>query len=480
LALKLHPDTERVFVISGTIDRDRRFESVARQALRALEDKIAVHYLTDLPLDELVVRTRTLPQRSIVLYVWQQSQTVDGRLLESADVLAAIAPSTHVPIYGMSAANIGTGMIGGHVFTLEGIGARAAEITLRILDGDRAADIPVEGAPTVLMFDWRQLERWGIQEDRLPPGSLFQFREPSFWRQYRWFIVGALAVGLIQAALIAGLLIQRSRRRRAELEAQMQQRELTHLARLAMLGELTGTLAHQLRQPLTAIMASAQAARRFLARQPVLQNELQECLEAIIQADDHAASVIQSTQGLLKKRIAPRQPVDLNTVVHDATRVVGSDLALRPIGITSALTPDLPAVLGQRVELQQVVLNLILNACDAMKGLGPERRTVTVSTELTQTGAVQVSVADQGTGIPLDSVARIFEPFFTLKEQGLGLGLTICRTIITAHGGQIWATPNTDVGATFSFTLPPDPTSRRRVRARAGAPNSDDVAAAVE
>jgi signal transduction histidine kinase len=355
--------------------------------------------------------------------------------------------------------NIGTGMIGGRVFTLEGIAARAAEM---------------------LMFDWRQLQSRGIPEDRLPPGSLFQFREPSLWTQYRWYIVGAVAVGLVQAALIAGLLIQRSRRRRAELEAQMQQRELMHLARIAMLGELTGTLAHQLRQPLTAIMASAQAARRFLARQPVLQNELQECLEAIIQADDHAAKVIQSTQGLLKKRIAPRQPVDLNGVVHDATRLVGSELALRSIAIATALASRLPAVLGQRVELQQVVLNLILNACDAMKGLGPERRTVTVSTQITQTGAVQVSVADQGTGIPPASVARIFDPFFTLKEQGLGLGLTICRTIITAHGGQIWATPNTDVGATFSFSLPPDPTSRRRVPARAGAPNSDDVAAAVE
>jgi PAS domain S-box-containing protein len=218
LALSLHPNTEQVFVISGTLQHDKKFEAVAREELRGYEGKIRVTYLTDLAQDELVAKMKKLPERSIVLYVWQQSQNEQGKVIESSDTFALIAQSARVPIYGMSYPLLGKGIVGGYIVTSEVTGARIAEIALRIANGARAQDIPVEGAPTVPMFDWRQLRRLGISEYQLPPGSVIRFKEQSFWRLYKWRVIGAISICAVEALLILGLLAQRARRRRVEEE----------------------------------------------------------------------------------------------------------------------------------------------------------------------------------------------------------------------------------------------------------------------
>src|SRR5262245_3619963 len=216
LALRLHPGTEQVFIISGTLECDKRIETMAREELQGYESRARVSYLTDLAPDELIARTKSLPERSIVLYVWQQSTNEQGKVLESGDVLALIAESASAPIYGMSGNNVGRGIVGGYVFTTEGNANRAAEIALRIANGARAQDIPVENAPTIAMFDWRELRRWGISENQLPPGSVIQFREPSFWDHYRWRIIGVISLCAVEGLLIFALLAQRARRRRVE------------------------------------------------------------------------------------------------------------------------------------------------------------------------------------------------------------------------------------------------------------------------
>jgi PAS domain S-box-containing protein len=216
LALRLHPNTEQVFVISGTLERDKIYEKHAQEELRGYESRVKIKYLTDLAPDELIVKTKSLPVRSIVLYVWQQSKNEQGKVLESADILASIAKSTPVPIYGMSGGYVGSGIIGGYVFTLEGNGTRVAEIALQIAHGARAQDIPVERAPTVPMFDWRELRRWGVSEDQLPPGSVIQFKEPSFWNHYKWRIIGVVSLCAVEGLLIFALLAQRAWRRRVE------------------------------------------------------------------------------------------------------------------------------------------------------------------------------------------------------------------------------------------------------------------------
>jgi PAS domain-containing protein len=204
-----------MFIINGTLEHDKRIETMAREELQGYESRARVTYLTDLAPDELIARTKSLPERSIVLYVWQQSTNEQGKVLESADVLSLIARSAPVPIYGMSGNNIGRGIVGGYVFTTEGNANRAAEIALRIANGARAQDIPVENAPALPMFDWRELQRWGIREDRLPPGRIIHFKELTFWKQHKRDIIGVLALVVLQTLLIAYLLLERARRQRA-------------------------------------------------------------------------------------------------------------------------------------------------------------------------------------------------------------------------------------------------------------------------
>jgi signal transduction histidine kinase len=453
LALGLHPETKHVFIVSGTLERDQRLEARAREELQVWDRKVTVTYLTDRPLHDLILRMKSLPEDSIVLYAKQQMRYEEGgRVLVPSDILAGIVSSARVPVYGMSRSDLGNGVVGGEVFSLERNGARAAELVLRILRGERAQDIPVEDASTVPMFDWRQFRRWGIPEDRLPAGSIVQFRDASVWDLYKWYILGAALVCALQGVLITTLLMERASRRRAELQSQIQQRELTHLSRIVTIGELVGTLAHELRQPLTAIRLNAQTARRLLTHEPLDHAELRDCLEDIIRSDKSAAEVIQRVRESMRRNDGQWQALDLNDVVSDSVSLSASELAARSVLATTHLTPDLPAVLGDRIELQQVLLNLLLNACDAMSGLPAGKRALTVRTELSPDGSVQVSVTDQGPGVPADHVDRIFDPFFTSKEQGLGLGLAICRSIITAHHGRIWVAAN--AGATFTFRLP--------------------------
>src|SRR5215813_5818054 len=216
LALTLHPETRQVFVVSGTLEHDKKFEMLARTELQSFEKRIQIEYLTDLKADELNIRIRILPQRSIVLYVWQQSKDQDGRIIEAEDVFAAIARVANVPVYGMSMPYTGKGLVGGILTTSDTIGKRAAEIALRITRGERAQDIPVENAPMIPTFDWHQLKRWGIAENQLPPGSIVLFKQTTFWQQYKWRIILVLGLIVLQTVLIVGLLVERRRRRLAD------------------------------------------------------------------------------------------------------------------------------------------------------------------------------------------------------------------------------------------------------------------------
>jgi signal transduction histidine kinase len=251
-----------------------------------------------------------------------------------------------------------------------------------------------------------------------------------------------------------GVSIDITRRKQAELDAQKQRNKLAHLSRVTMLGELSGSLAHELNQPLAAILSNAQAAQRFLAREDVDLNEVRDILKDIVAEDQRASEVIQRLRLLLRKDEVQHQPLDVNEVVREVLKLVRCDLASRNIVVKLDLALRLPVVIGDQVLLQQVLLNLLLNGCDALAHIGcVEHRQLHLQT-LWNGNAVQVSVGDQGLGIALDNMERIFEPFFTTKSHGMGLGLAICRTIITAHTGQLWAKNNADFGASFYFTLP--------------------------
>jgi PAS domain S-box-containing protein len=242
-------------------------------------------------------------------------------------------------------------------------------------------------------------------------------------------------------------------RRRAEHEIVAQRRQLAHLGRVAVVGEMSGALAHELNQPLTAILANARAAQRMLLRDKVDVAELRAILDDVVADDLRAGSVIHRVRALIRKGDVGPQQVIANEIVSEVLELTHSDLIQREVRVTTRLAPSLPTVPGDRVQLQQVVLNLIVNACDAMADNPPAERTLAIATSDEGT-AVRISVSDRGTGIAGDSVEAVFEPFVTSKEHGLGLGLAICRSIVNAHGGRMWAVNNPDRGATFHLLLP--------------------------
>lgn len=253
-------------------------------------------------------------------------------------------------------------------------------------------------------------------------------------------------------AVLASI-IDITERRKSEAEMAQQRNELAHLSRVTMLGELSGSLAHELNQPLTAILSNAQAGLRFLAQNPGNIDEVRHILEDIAEDDKRAGEVIRRLRSLLKKGDVRYGPVDINQVVLDVLKLMHTDLANRNVTVSTELAEGLPMVEGDRVQLQQVVLNLIMNGCDAMDRAPRERR-LTLRTTASGGGEVEISVADCGPGIPPENLERIFEPFMSTKADGMGLGLAVCRSIVTAHDGRLWATNNVDRGATLHITLP--------------------------
>ena len=258
-----------------------------------------------------------------------------------------------------------------------------------------------------------------------------------------------------QPVRMFGCSLDITRRKQAELEAACRRDELVHLSRVTTLGELSGSIAHELTQPLSAILSNGQAAQRILASGDTNLAELRHILDDIVSEDKRAIEVIRRLRLWLKKGEVQQHSVRINKVVRDVLNLIRSDLINQKVILECKLARDLPTVTGDPVQLQQVVLNLVVNACDAMTGCNTSERRLLIGTGIeNDRDSVIVSVTDQGTGITEEKIENIFEPFFTTKSKGMGLGLSVCCSIISAHRGKLCATNNTDRGATFYFSVP--------------------------
>ncbi len=335
------------------------------------------------------------------------------------------------------------------------VAEEAAQRVLRILDGQALVGIPItKGSFARPIFDWRQLQRFAIDERRLPPGSDIRFRPPSLWTQYRWPIIATVVVVLVQGLMISSLLLERSRRRAAELESRRRILEVIHLNRSATAGALSASIAHELYQPLGAILINAKAAEDLLKAQPPDLDEVKEILADIRRDDQRAGDVIRHLRGLLRKGEIEIRQFDLNDAVRDALDVLESEAHMRGVTLSVDQAPGTVPVRANQVHLEQVILNLATNGMDAMSTCAPGMRRLTLQTALVGDSEVEISVSDSGTGIPEDRLKNIFATFYTTKPQGTGLGLSIARSIVETYGGRIWAENRSTGGAVFRFTLP--------------------------
>ena len=581
LALGLHPDTKRIVFVGGTSEFDTRLVEEAMEQLRAYEARFEFAYLTALPLQQLLKEVSNLPPHSIVLYS-TLFRDVEGNAFVPHEVVERISAFANAPVYGFLDQYLGHGIVGGRLYSLSAHGEEAGKLALQILAGKPASDLaPVTIGAGTTVFDWRQLQRWGISESGLPPEAVVRFRPPSIWTQYQGYVVGALFIVLLQALLIGGLLLQLSRRRRAEsalheseqrmslaveavgmgiwgwnpttgeiwatrecralfgcppegaitldvfmnqvhpqeqqamrnaldkvsreggrleletrisllhgnvrwiavrgkmveephhrprqllgicvditsrktseMAARQHLNEIAHMTRVSTMGELGASLSHELSQPLTAILSNAQAAQRFMAGQPPNIAELPEILQDIIDADLHASKTIRRMRILAKKGEPELLSVDLGESIGDMAKLVRADAVQRNVRIALQFDPHIPRVTCDPIQIQQVILNLLMNAFDAMSEVPTAEREVVIRLERDGADMAKVMISDRGSGLTPDTLSQMFNPFYTTKSKGLGMGLAISQSIIEAHGGRIWAENNPQRGAAFYFTLP--------------------------
>jgi PAS domain S-box-containing protein len=709
VVLRLHPETTEVFVIAATGNDDRVIERDAARQLEEFQGRVKLTYLTDLPLDRLIATVKSLHRQAIVIYSRQRPQGDTGKVLQQSDFLDLVSRAAPVPVYGPFRSLLGYGIVGGVLDDPEAGATKAAEIVLRVAEGARPQDIPPDRTPRVPTFDSRQLVRWGIDEDRLPPGSVVLFREPTIWSEYRSYIIATAVVLGVQTMLIGGLLVQRTRRRRAEnalreseerfrmmantapvmiwrsnadkaydfftlpwlefrgrslqeeagsgwmqgvhpadlerclairstafdqrrwfrieyrlqrgdgeyrwvldtglphfapdgtfagfigscvditerkqaeealhesekryavataagsvgvwdwnvetgelyvdpalkralgfadheiesrfaswsqhvhpedagrleldaqahvaagtpffenerrmthrdgsvrwfltrgsavreadgrvrqiigtdtditerkkVEARLEEtrRELTRISRVTTLAEYAASIAHEVSQPLGAIVLHSKACLRWLTGGGAPTGELRDALSDIVEAANRADEVVTRNRDLFRHHATTKEALDIRRVVKDVIPFLRTRLEQHHIALVLRFDDTVPPVFGDRVQLQQVLLNLFGNSIEAMETVDRQRRTLTVETRLTGERLVEMTVRDTGIGMQDVNAGQLFAPFYTTKTKGTGVGLSISRTIVESHGGTLWAEPGTAPGATFRFTLP--------------------------
>jgi signal transduction histidine kinase len=422
----------------------------ARAALAKLEGGLPVEYLVGRSPREAAARLAGETAATIVLYAGV-FRDAEGQVFVPRTVLRTLDATSGAPIHGVFESQMGHGLTTGALESFAERGARVADLLARTLDDPRLALI--EPAPaSKCVADGRQLERYRLSARRLPDGCEVRYVEPGLFERYWWQSLLVAAALIAQTLLIGSLLLQRRRRRAAELGVQAQRVQLLHASRLAVAGELTASIAHEINQPLGAILSNADAAEMLLQSGRLDRAELLQILADIKRDDLRASEVIKRLRTLLARHDTERHRLDLNEAVDSALGILRSEARRREVEVEPVLRAERAEVLGDAVQIQQVIINLMLNAFDTSAELPKDARRVRVETRNTISG-VQLSMRDFGVGIAPADLPRVFDSFLSTRSGGMGLGLAIARSIVEAHGGTISAS-GCDVGAEFRMILP--------------------------
>jgi signal transduction histidine kinase len=452
-ARALLPDLKRIALVGDPLER-QDFRPYFKEEIPVFAAELEFIDLTGLPMTELRNRVAHLPEDTAIIYTAIYDGG-EGMVYIPRDALVAIADVANRPIVVDQEVHIGYGATGGFVVHPDPIAEETAQRVLRILGGESASQIPVAtGNFTRPVFDWRQLKRWKISESNLPPGSQVRFRESTAWEQYRWQIMLIAAAFLIQTALIVGLSYEHRRRRNAERASRSAMGKLADMNRVATAGEMTASIAHEINQPVAAIVTNANAGLRWLTKKAPDLDEARAALTSVVTDGHRTAELIGSIRAMFKKDVQEKAPVELNSLIRDVLGLVRGELQTEGIVVQTGLSTQLPLVYGDSGQLQQVILNLVRNAADAMNSMSGRPRVLRVDSAIHDPDSVVVLIEDSGTGIDPKDIDRIFDSFFTTKSDGMGMGLSICRSIIEAHGGRLWAASRVGHGAVFNIQLP--------------------------
>ena len=451
--LQVLPKTDHIAVVLGASPLERYWKEQIRSAVEPLNDRVSFIWFNDLSFDEMLQRISTLPPRSAVFF---GVLTVDAKGVPLIDgqVFSRFSKVSNAPMFSYEDTYFGRGLVGGPMLSVSDISRRTIDAAVRILAGAEPSSFKTEGVGFASpKFDWRELQRWDIQEADLPAGAQVEFREPSFWRQHRGTAIAVAAIVLFQALMISALLFERFRRFRAEAASRRRLLELAQMNRSLTVSAMSSSIAHELNQPLGAILNNAGAAEVLLTKSPLDIEQLKDILADIRKDDERAGEIISHLRGFLRTEDVPPGAVSIDRAIADVLQIVEPEAARRGIKIDCDPASQPLSVRADHVHLQQVLLNLALNGMDAMKDVAAGRR-MTFRTSQVGEAKVEIAVLDNGTGIPEGRLREIFDSFVTTKQHGTGLGLSIARTIVEMYGGRIWAENRKDGGAAFRFVLP--------------------------
>lgn len=574
--LALRPKTREILLVHGAAPFDRSLRDISLRQSESFKQRVKITDCPELPLDQLKSYLGSLPKDTAIIYL-SYFQSPDGKAYIPLHVLDEISGASRVPVMGIFASFMGSGVLGVNAAPFEEQGFIVGGLIRRVLSGEKPEDIGIlPPNPPRLILDARQMKRHKIAS--VPEGAELRFHTPTLWEEHR---TGVIATGIVlgmQSLLITGLVASHARQKRAEEELRLSEarfsgifhgspvaislirqsdgrimdvnpawekvtgmsrtafvgrtpieagllsgedidsrfrlflesekplknfemvfqrpdgqtrwlslsseliplygepyyvmagedaterhaaeearEQLAHASRLAMLGEVTASIAHEVNQPLGAILSNARAAEMLLEQPSPALAELRQILTDIRRDNQRASTVITRVRNLVGHRSVKHARFDLNQAVREASRMVKHEARRRGVTLIHELAEDLPMIHGDAGQIEQLILNLLLNAMDAMKQTPVASRQIIITSACKEPDSVKVSVTDCGHGIPPDKIGRVFDSFFTTKEDGMGLGLALARSIAEVHSGYISAANNPDAGAAFHLILPTTP-----------------------
>ena len=380
--LQLLPQTRQVFMVVGSGPIGQFWRRELENEFRRFHDRLTFVWFDQLSVQETLRRSASLPENSAIVYV---IFSTDGTGVAFADerMFAELHATANAPLFAPFSVYLGAGVVGGSLLSIADLSRDTADVAVRLLNGAPPSSIRLParaaGQPT---FDWRELQRWGIPESRLPPGSIVRYRAPSLWSAYRSTVLSAIGVLAIQSLLIVGLLYQRRARRRAEIESRNNLALAADASRRQTMSALTSSIAHELGQPLSSMIHNAQAGRMMITADRATPDTMGEILSDIETEGVQATQIIDRHRTMLRGRQLDTKPIDLHVVIHESLALVAHDMRARQIEATVNLSSNPCIITGDQVLLQQVMVNLLMNAMDAMAETPPTRRRVTISTEV--------------------------------------------------------------------------------------------------